>query len=65
MPKLMNLFVACLVLVSMQHQSMAGDAKAAPQVLFTNANVFDGKNEKLATGMSVLVKGNKIAKSWL
>ncbi len=31
-------------------------------ILITNANVFDGWNEKLAEGMSVLVEGNKIAK---
>ena len=31
-------------------------------VLITNANVFDGQNEKLADGMSVLVEGNKITK---
>ena len=42
--------------------AMAQDAKATAKVLFTNANVFDGKSEKLATGMSVLVEGNKIAK---
>ncbi|HET9415458.1 MAG TPA: amidohydrolase family protein [Pseudolabrys sp.] len=35
---------------------------AAPAVLFQNATVFDGKSEKLAAGMSVLVEGNKIAK---
>jgi len=29
-------------------------------VLITNANVFDGQNEKLAEGMSVLIEGNKI-----
>jgi len=40
----------------------AADQSAGPPVLFTNANVFDGKNENLATGMSVLVEGNKIAK---
>jgi imidazolonepropionase-like amidohydrolase len=32
------------------------------RILITNANVFDGTHEKLATGMSVLVEGNKIAK---
>jgi len=30
--------------------------------LITNVNVFDGKTEKLAMGMSVLVEGNKISK---
>jgi len=40
--------------------AQAADPK--PATLITNANIFDGKNEKLATGMSVLVEGNKIAK---
>jgi len=31
-------------------------------ILIINANVFDGQNEKLAEGMSVLVEGNKITK---
>jgi imidazolonepropionase-like amidohydrolase len=31
-----------------------------PQTLFINVNVFDGKADKLATGMSVLVEGNLI-----
>jgi len=37
---------------------------ADPQsvVLITNASVFDGQNEKLTEGMSVLVEGNKIAR---
>jgi len=34
----------------------------ASQILFTNANIFDGTSEKLAEGMSVLVEGKKIAK---
>jgi len=41
---------------------MAEDAPPQQSVLITNANIFDGKSEKLATGMSVLVEGNKIAK---
>ncbi|MFH0794679.1 MAG: amidohydrolase family protein [bacterium] len=31
-------------------------------VLFQDVRIFDGKSEKLADGMSVLVEGNKIAK---
>lgn len=42
--------------------AMAQDAKPKHSVLITNANIFDGRSEKLATGMSVLVEGNKIAK---
>jgi len=41
---------------------MAQDATPKPSVLITNANIFDGKSENLATGMSVLIEGNKIAK---
>ncbi|HXH85601.1 MAG TPA: amidohydrolase family protein, partial [Nitrospira sp.] len=44
------------------HNAEAAQAGPKSYVLFTNANVFDGQNEKLATGMSVLVEGNKIAK---
>ncbi len=53
MPKLIKYFLACLVLASLQPSSMAAEAKAKSTVLFTNANIFDGKNAKLATGMSV------------
>lgn len=35
---------------------------AEGKTLITNATIFDGKNEKLSEGMSVLVNGNKIAK---
>jgi len=41
---------------------MAQEAKPQRQILFTNANVFDGVSDKRAEGMSVLVEGNKIAK---
>jgi len=42
----------------------AADKKAMPEetTLITNANIFDGQNEALMQGMSVLIKGNKIAK---
>jgi len=41
---------------------MAEDAAPKPSVIITNVNVFDGKSDNLATGMSVLVEGNKITK---
>jgi len=41
---------------------IAQEAKPKQSVLITGANIFDGQNEKLATGMSVLVEGNKITK---
>lgn len=43
-------------------QSVMGQQAANSAVLFTNANVFDGQNEKLLEGVSVLVEGNKITK---
>jgi imidazolonepropionase-like amidohydrolase len=42
--------------------AVAQEEKPKPQVLFTNVNVFDGKSDKLAEGMSVLVEGNLIKK---
>jgi len=42
--------------------AMAQVANPVSKVLITNANVFDGKTEKLAKSMSVLVEGNKITK---
>jgi imidazolonepropionase-like amidohydrolase len=41
---------------------VAEQAKSPSAVLITNVNVFDGTNETLAMGMSVLVEGNTIAK---
>jgi len=45
-------------------QAAATETAAAkpPAVLIKNVNIFDGKNEKLGQGMSVLVEGNKISK---
>lgn len=40
----------------------AEEARPVSQVLITNANVFDGRTDKLAEKMSVLVGGNKITK---
>jgi len=48
--------LACCATVAAQ------DAEPKHSVLITNANIFDGTNETLETGMSVLVEGNKIAK---
>lgn len=41
---------------------LAADATSAPKAatLFTNVNVFDGKNEKLINSANVLVEGNLI-----
>jgi imidazolonepropionase-like amidohydrolase len=39
--------------------ALAAD-EAKPQILITNVNIFDGKSDKLAEGMSVLLEGNLI-----
>jgi len=40
--------------------TIAQDVEPKQSTLITNANIFDGTSDKLATGMSVLVEGNKI-----
>ncbi|MCZ6771160.1 MAG: amidohydrolase family protein, partial [Proteobacteria bacterium] len=40
--------------------AISAEKKPPAQVLFTNVNIFDGKSDKLAEGMSVLVEGNLI-----
>jgi len=42
--------------------TMAQQSTPVTSVLITNANIFDGTNDKLGVGMSVLVEGNKIAR---
>lgn len=62
MKKLNYLFISMLFVLVFTELAFAAEAKTKTSVLFTNANIFDGKNEKIAKGMSVLVEGNKIAK---
>ena len=52
------------LLVAAMAPPLASAAEEEPptQVLFTNVNIFDGNNEKLATGMNLLVEDNKIKK---
>ncbi len=40
--------------------AVAQQPKPEQQTLITNVNIFDGKSDKLANGMSVLVEGNLI-----
>jgi imidazolonepropionase-like amidohydrolase len=55
--------VSCLLLMlAAATPTTAQDAEPVSSVLFTNANVFDGQNEELANGMSVLVEGNMITR---
>jgi imidazolonepropionase-like amidohydrolase len=41
---------------------MAQEGTPPGKVLFTNTSIFDGKSEKLAKPMSVLVEGNRISR---
>jgi len=68
----MNIFkkfsiVAVVLLIAFAGMSLpikaaTADKKPPSQIVIQNVNIFDGVNDKLATGMSVLVEGNKIAK---
>lgn len=51
----------CLAVAFCASSALAQVAEPKPTVLITNANIFDGKSDQLAAGMSVLVEGNKIA----
>ncbi|GAB2487505.1 metal-dependent hydrolase family protein [Algoriphagus taiwanensis] len=59
--KLLTMGLALLGIVGLIAPSFAQQAPPST-VLFTNATIFDGQNETLAQGMSVLVEGNKISK---
>ena len=55
------LLFACMVSATTVVVGAAAQETDAPrQVLFNNVNVFDGKSDRLAEGMSVLVEGNLI-----
>ena len=56
------LLVVLAVLTVLAAQINPQDAKTSTTVLITNVNIFDGQNENLAIGMSVLIEGNKITK---
>ena len=55
-------FLVMVVLINTMTSLFAQDTPPKNAILITNANVFDGQNEKLAEGMSVLIEGNKITK---
>jgi imidazolonepropionase-like amidohydrolase len=55
------LLFACMVSATTVVVGAAAQETDAPrQVLFNNVNIFDGKSDRLAEGMSVLVEGNLI-----
>ncbi|WP_455387850.1 amidohydrolase family protein [Petrachloros mirabilis] len=62
MKSIHKIIVFSFLALALCTSASARAAEPKPAVLITNANIFDGKSEKLATGMSVLVEGNKIAK---
>ena len=54
---IISIFTSFVLAVS---SSATAQDEAPKQTLFTNVNVFDGKNEKLAMSRDVLVEGNLI-----
>ena len=59
--KIRSLLMGALVSIFLMDVANAQETSHST-VLFTSVNVFDGKSDKLADGMNVLVEGNKIAK---
>lgn len=53
-------FAAVLAMAVTLPVVSVAEEKPPQQVLFTNVNIFDGNNETIATGMNLLVEGNKI-----
>jgi len=64
MKKLVATFTGMLLGLILAVPGFAADKKAMPEAktLITHANIFDGQNEALIQGMSVLIEGNKISK---
>ncbi len=66
MKNLKRFFMMALVLaitatgMILPAMAAAAEKDALSQFLIQNVNIFDGQNDKLAQGMSVLVEGNKI-----
>jgi imidazolonepropionase-like amidohydrolase len=52
----------CLLLFCLSVSAMAEETELPRQTLISNVNIFNGIDENLVRGMSVLVEGNKIAK---
>jgi len=54
--------IAWVFMIAANTALAADSANPVSKTLITNTNIFDGKSEKLANGMSVLIEGNKITK---
>ena len=52
--------VACVALVVLFGTLASAAEEKKQQILAINVNIFDGKTDKLAEGMSLLVEGNLI-----
>jgi imidazolonepropionase-like amidohydrolase len=62
MKRVLSAIVASAVLVIGGLGTTCAEESKANTTLIQGVRIFDGQNEKLAEGMSVLVEGNKIAK---
>ncbi len=51
--------LALIIVLGYANAGIAENTKPS-QILFTNVNIFDGKSDKLARDMNVLVEGNMI-----
>lgn len=61
--KLLVPFIAMFVAMGFMSPVLGADAKSEPKrTIINNVNVCDGKSDKLAMGMSVLVENNLIKK---
>jgi len=61
--RLLASFIAMFFAMGVVSTAFAVDAKPEPnRIIINNVNIFDGKSDKLATGMSVLVEDSRIKK---
>ena len=62
MKRILTAIVASTLLVIAGPGTTCAQESKANTTLIQNVKIFEGKNEKLAKDMSVLIEGNKIAK---
>ena len=55
------ILIAGALLATLASVPVYSQEEESSRTLFTNVNIFDGVNEELAVGMSVLVEGNLIS----
>lgn len=59
---ILSITAIIIVCIMTPLQWLTAQESTSSAILFTNANIFDGENETLGQGMSVLVEGNTITK---